>query len=116
MTSIRSLRGWTVYTRKSMIIDRSSTDEALRGLRVTDTRYCRTELSAPWGLEMKQCPIVAFHFVARGRCLLTGAGEDRWLERGEFVVFPRGRGHRLLSAPGQPAVPILQLPKEELGP
>jgi AraC-like DNA-binding protein len=98
------------------MIDRSSTDEALRGLRITDTRYCRTELSAPWGLEMEQCSIVTFHFVARGRCLLTGVGADRWLERGEFVVFPRGRSHRLSSAPGMPAVPILPLPKEELGP
>ncbi|MFL6072675.1 MAG: cupin domain-containing protein [Mycobacteriales bacterium] len=98
-----------------MMIDRSSTDEALRGLRITGTRYCRTELSAPWGLEMAQCPIVTFHFVASGRCLLTGTGEDRWLERGDFVVFPRGRGHRLLSAPGEPAVPVIPLPKEELG-
>lgn len=98
------------------MIDRSSTDEVLRGLRITDTRYCRTELSVPWGLEMEQCPIVTFHFVAHGRCLLTGVGADRWLERGEFVVFPRGRGHRLLSAPGVPAVPVLPLPKEELGP
>ncbi len=98
-----------------MILDRSSTDEALRGLRITDTRYCRTELSAPWGLKMKQCPIVTFHFVAQGRCLLTGVGEDRWLERGEFIVFPRGRGHRLLSAPGEPAHPVLRLPKKELG-
>src|SRR6266487_1864422 len=87
---------------------RSSTDAALRGLRITDTRYCRTELSAPWGLKMKQCPIVTFHFVAQGRCLLTGVGEDRWLERGEFIVFPRGRGHRLLSAPGEPAHPVLR--------
>jgi AraC-like DNA-binding protein len=98
-----------------MIVDRTSTEEALRGLRVADTHYCRTELSAPWGLEMGQCPIVTFHFVAYGRCLLTGVGEDRWLERGQFVVFPHGIRHRLLSAPGQPAQPVIPLPKRQLG-
>jgi AraC-like DNA-binding protein len=99
-----------------MSVDRSSTDEALRGLRIADTRYCRTELSAPWGLEMEPCPIVTFHFVARGRCLLVGAGADRWLDPGRFVVFPRGSGHRLLSAAGQPADPVTPLPKEQIGP
>jgi AraC-like DNA-binding protein len=99
-----------------MIIDRSSTDAALHGLRIVDTRYCRTELSAPWGLEMEQCSIVTFHFVAHGRCLLTGAGEDRWLDHGQFVVFPHGSRHRLLSGPGQPADPVTPLPKQQLGP
>jgi AraC-like DNA-binding protein len=99
-----------------MSVDRSSTDEALRGLRIADTRYCRTELSAPWGLELEPCPIVTFHFVAVGRCLLVGAGEDRWLETGQFVVFPHGSGHRLLSAPGRRADPVTPLPKQEIGP
>lgn len=106
----------TVYALGSMIVDRSSIDEALRGVRISDTRYCRSELSAPWGLEMEPCPIVTFHFVARGRCLLTGAGADRWLEPGQFVMFPHGQGHRLLSAPGQPTQPLTPLPKRRLGP
>ncbi|MBW8806270.1 MAG: AraC family transcriptional regulator [Catenulisporales bacterium] len=99
-----------------MPVDRSSSDEALRGLRIADTRYCRTELSAPWGLEMQPCPIVTFHFVAHGRCLLAGAGDDRWLETGQFVVFARGSGHRLLSAPGLHADPVTPLPKQRIGP
>src|SRR5215211_7928258 len=97
-----------VYASESVILAQSSTDaeetlgEALHGLRVRDTRYCRTELTAPWGLRMEPCDMVTFHFVAEGRCWLAGAGDGRWLEPGDLVVFPRGRGHLIVDTPGSP--------------
>lgn len=110
-----------VYAYEPMILAQSSSDadeavgEALHGLRLRDTHYCRTELTAPWGLQMEPCDMVMFHFVAAGRCWLSGAGEDRWLEPGDLVVFPRGQGHLLVDRPGSPARPVQQLPKLELG-
>jgi AraC-like DNA-binding protein len=89
--------------------------EALHDLRVAQTRYCRSELSAPWGLEIPACDIITFHFVAEGRCRLEAAGEELALEPGDLVVFPHGHRHELLDAPGRVARDIVVLPKQELG-
>jgi AraC-like DNA-binding protein len=82
---------------------------------VAGTRYCRSELSAPWGLEFPACDIVTFHFVAAGRCRLEAAGEEWTLEAGDLVVFPHGLRHALMDSPGRVIRDIVRLPKLELG-
>jgi AraC-like DNA-binding protein len=93
-------------------VDRSSEalDEVLHGLHLVDTCYCRTELSAPWGLEMAECSSVLFHFVAHGECWLETSEGRRRLAVGELVVLPRGTRHRLLGAPDVPRRWVLSLP------
>jgi AraC-like DNA-binding protein len=95
-----------------VIVDRASEalDEVLHGLRLFDSCYCRTELSAPWGLAMAECSNILFHFVAEGRCWLESSGGRRELAVGDLVVFPRGTRHRLLGAPSVPRAWVLELP------
>jgi len=73
--------------------------EALNFLRMSETAYYQSTLTAPWGLMMPEtCP--KFHFITTGACWLqTDGEEDRRLEAGDFVIIPHGRGHRLASAP-----------------
>ena len=76
-------------------------------LRLRGQVYCRTELSAPWGLSFTS-EQAQFHVVERGSCLLRpdGSREMIAVAEGDLVVLPHGRGHRLLDAPGSSAVPI----------
>jgi AraC-like DNA-binding protein len=79
--------------------------EALHFLRMTGTFYCRSEMSAPWGLAMPpRAGCLSFHVLTTGRCWLEVDGaEPAALEPGDLALVPHGRGHRLLSEPGVPA-------------
>ncbi|MCG8652134.1 MAG: cupin domain-containing protein, partial [Pirellulales bacterium] len=51
--------------------------EALHLLRLTGALYCRSELTAPWGIDLP--PIegcMMFHLVMAGRCWLKIEGEE----------------------------------------
>lgn len=92
--------------------------EALHVLRMSGSFYCRSELNAPWGLDL---PALAgslmFHFVASGSCwLLAGDEPPRPLTSGSLTLVPHGRGHVLTSEPGIPAAPLFSLPHEMLSP
>jgi hypothetical protein len=90
--------------------------EALHLLRMDGVVYCRSEFSAPFGLEMPPMPqCLAFHSVTAGDCWLDAAGAQLALRPGDFVLVPHGEGHRLLSAPGQPAQRLFDLPRETSG-
>jgi AraC-like DNA-binding protein len=91
--------------------------EVLHDLRLGASFYCRSELRAPWGLEIPRREGASFHFVAEGVCLLECASEPPLrLEQGDIVLLPHGRGHRIADAPGRSARNIHDLPHERLGP
>jgi AraC-like DNA-binding protein len=75
--------------------------------------YFRSELGAPWGMEVPASQEAQFHVVRRGRCwVLPTAGsrfEARELVAGDIVVLPRGTGHVLADDPGTPIVPLMDL-------
>ena len=104
----------TIYDPASVIVDQESDlralDEVLHGLRLTDTCYCRTELTVPWGLDMAECSNVTFHFVAAGTCWVESDDGLQRLGVGELVVFPRGARHRLLCEPDVASRWVLDLP------
>ena len=79
--------------------------EALHVLRMSGTFYCRSELTAPWGLDLPPEPeSMWFHVVNAGRCWLEVDGDEpRQLQPGDFALVPHGEGHLLLSEPGAPA-------------
>ena len=79
--------------------------EALHVLRMSGTFYCRSELTAPWGLDLPPEPeSMWFHVVNAGRCWLEVDGDEpRQLQPGDFALVPHGQGHLLLSEPGAPA-------------
>jgi AraC-like DNA-binding protein len=79
--------------------------EALHVLRMSGTFYCRSELTAPWGLYLPPEPhSMWFHVVNAGRCWLEVDGEEpRHLQSGDFALVPHGQGHRLVSEAGAAA-------------
>lgn len=77
-------------------------------LRLRGTAYCRTELTAPWGLALPASEIAHFHVVQQGSCWiqLDGDAVGTRLLAGDLVVVPHGRGHRLVDDPASAAVAL----------
>jgi AraC-like DNA-binding protein len=90
--------------------------EALHFLRLSGVFYCRSELTAPWGLDLPPFPSsMMFHVVTRGECVLDVAGvAPSPLRVGELALVPHGEGHRILSAAGASAAPLFDVPREGL--
>jgi AraC-like DNA-binding protein len=90
--------------------------ESLQLLRMTSTLYSRCYFTSPWGLELPSLPgMLMFHVVTVGHCWLSVDGTVlRLLQRGDFVLVPRGTGHSLLSHPGAETVPLFDMPREYL--
>ena len=88
--------------------------EALHFLRMNGAYYCRSELTAPWGLTLPPMPgYLWFHVVTSGRIWLeTGDDERTWIQLGDLALVPHGHGHVLRSEPGAPAPGILELERE----
>lgn len=92
--------------------------EVLHALRMTGTFYCRSELTAPWGLALPPLEgCLWFHVVTSGRCLLKVDGEAaaQVLVPGELALVPHGAGHTLVSEPGAPTPQVQSLSREQLG-
>lgn len=91
--------------------------EALHFLRMSGTFYCRSEFTAPWGLELPAFEnSVMFHIVTEGECWLQVDGaEDHLLRPGDLALVPHGAGHRLGSKRGAKAVKLFDLPRQEVG-
>ncbi|HET9242161.1 MAG TPA: AraC family transcriptional regulator [Gaiella sp.] len=90
--------------------------EALHFLRMNGAFYCRSELTAQWGLTLPPLEdYLWFHVVtAGGAWLETDGAEATFLRPGELAVVPHGRGHALRSAPGVAAPAILELEREQV--
>lgn len=76
--------------------------EALHFLRMDGMFYCRSELTAPWGIDLPPMPdCLWFHVITSGTCLLIDStGTEHQLRQGEVVVLAHGAGHQAKSAPG----------------
>jgi AraC-like DNA-binding protein len=90
--------------------------EALHFLRMNGAFYCRSELTAPWGMTMMAMPgYVWFHVVTTGRVWLeAGDAEPTLLQPGDLGLVPHGEGHILRSEPGVPVPGVLELEREEI--
>ncbi|MGH3012805.1 MAG: AraC family transcriptional regulator [Gaiellaceae bacterium] len=88
--------------------------EALHFLRMNGAYYCRSELTAPWGITLPPMPgYLWFHVVTSGRMWLeTGEQERDWVQLGDLALVPHGEGHVLCSEPGAPVPGILDLERE----
>jgi AraC-like DNA-binding protein len=90
--------------------------EALHFLRMNGAYYCRSELTAPWGLTMPAMPgYLWFHVPTAGAMWLeTEAGEARRIMPGDLALVPHGEGHALRSEPEAPAPSVLELDLEQV--
>ncbi|MDF1839773.1 MAG: AraC family transcriptional regulator [Planctomycetota bacterium] len=90
--------------------------ETLHLLRLTGTLYCRSELTAPWGIDLP--PIegcMMFHIITAGRCYLQIPGEEpSLLRRGDLVLLPHGSGHKILSGPEVETDPLFDIPVDKI--
>jgi AraC-like DNA-binding protein len=88
--------------------------EALHFLRMNGAFYCRSELTAPWGLTLPPMRgYLWFHVIASGRVWLeTGEDDAGWIGVGDLALVPHGEGHFLRSEPGARAPGILELERE----
>jgi AraC-like DNA-binding protein len=92
--------------------------EALHALRMTGAFYCRSELTAPWGLALPPLEgCLWFHVVTAGGCLLEvpGLPAPRPLAPGQLALVPHGAGHTLVSAPGAATPRVDSLRREQHG-
>jgi AraC-like DNA-binding protein len=88
--------------------------EALHYLRMDGAFYCRSELTAPWGMTLDPMPgYLWFHVVTTGAVLLEVDTENEmWLHPGAVSLVPHGNGHVLRSEPGAPAPGVMELELE----
>lgn len=87
--------------------------EALHSLRMSGAFYCRSELTAPWGVdlpEMEDC--LMFHMVTTGTCQVEmHDGEKYLLRAGDFALLPHGQGHLLRSGDDVEVVDLFDIPR-----
>jgi AraC-like DNA-binding protein len=90
--------------------------EALHLLKPTGTLYCRSELTAPWGIDMPAFEgYMMFHVVTGGHCWLEVEGEaPRLLPQGSLALVPHGQGHCIRSSPTGEVVPLFDIPVEQV--
>ena len=89
--------------------------EALQFLRMNGAYYCRSELTAPWGLTLPATPgYLWFHAVTSGRMWLETGDEATSIQLGDLALVPHGEGHVLRSELGTAAPGILELEREHV--
>ncbi len=89
--------------------------QVLHDLRLSDSHYCRSELSNPWGLDIPAICGAIFHFVATGECWVRHKHATAQLKAGDLVLFPHGNGHYVGTSAEGSGMPIFDLPVERLG-
>lgn len=92
--------------------------EALHALRLSGTFFCRSELSAPWGIDLPPMPdSLMFHIVTEGSAWITFANGERFqMETGDFALVPQGRGHAIVDQPETRAINLFEYDRPLLSP
>jgi len=90
--------------------------EALHSVRMHGTFYCRSELTAPWALEMPAFDsCLSFHVVTSGGCWLDVDQPDQlYLRPSDLALVPHGKGHLIRSEPGVAAAGRVDVLPQEM--
>jgi AraC-like DNA-binding protein len=90
--------------------------EALHLFRLNGTFYCRSELTAPWGVELPPFEgRMMFHVVTAGQCWLEVEDEEpHLLQQGSLALIPHGLGHVVRSTREQETTPLFDIPVEQV--
>jgi len=90
--------------------------EVLQDLRLAKASYCRSELTAPWGLQLPFQEGVRFHFAVEGGCwLLTESHPPLRLEQGDVVLLPHGTSHVIADSPSRRARSLMEAGPQLVG-
>lgn len=90
--------------------------ETLHLLHLTGTLYCRSELTAPWGVALPPLEgCMMLHVITAGGCWLEVRPEAPcWLPQGSIALVPHGVGHVLRSDRHAPLAPLFDIPVEQI--
>jgi AraC-like DNA-binding protein len=85
--------------------------EVLKAIQLYSTVHCRSEFSAPWGLQIDKSENAAFHVILQGKCWLELSNLDTPipLTSGDLVVFPTTIEHTLRDALDSPVTKLTDL-------
>ncbi len=85
--------------------------EILKSVKLHSTVHCRSDFSAPWGVQIDAMADASFHVVMRGNCWLEVEGMETPipLVGGDLVVLPTGVPHTLRDRSDSPAVKLGEL-------
>lgn len=88
--------------------------DILNTLRLSSSLYFRTELTAPWGIEVpSKAKVARFHIVIRGQCWLQVEGDQGvHMSNGDLVVIPHGASHIISDTPSTDALPLEEVLNE----
>jgi AraC-like DNA-binding protein len=90
--------------------------EVLQDLRLARASYGRSELTAPWGIEIPFKEGVRFHFIVEGECwMLTAAQPPIHMARGDVILLPHGTGHVIADKPIRRPLPLADIGPELIG-
>lgn len=90
--------------------------EAFHLMRLNGTLYCRSELSAPWAIDLPVTEgCMMFHIITTGHGWLEVDGQEPCLlQPGSLTLIPHGAGHRICSEPGTPAEEFFNIPVDHV--
>lgn len=84
--------------------------EVLKAVQLNSTVHCRSEFSAPWGVQIDRTDYASFHVITRGSCWLEIEGcTPIPLAGGDLIVLSTGATHILRDALDSPIVPLADL-------
>ncbi|MBU3006132.1 AraC family transcriptional regulator [Paraglaciecola arctica] len=100
-------------TRVSTKIKDSAIGRLLDKMSLESVFCTHSILTLPWGIEMPQLDnCMMFHLVISGQVQLTTNTEKYDLSAGEFVLLPRGEGHKFSCGTSNFYTPLADLPIE----
>ena len=104
----------TALSSRQQALEQSETTDSLTGMlryiRMQSVFYTRSELSAPWGIEMPAMPhTLMFHYLVSGQTHIQVGEHSMTLKPGEFVLIPQGQGHVIRHRAGARAEPLFDL-------
>lgn len=89
--------------------------DALHMLHLTGALYCQADAGAPWGVELPPLPgYITLPVVLSGSCLLDVGGTTYSMEAGSAALLTRGAVHRMISADGVEAIPLFDIPADQI--
>lgn len=100
---------------RGFVAEPDALGDSLHMLHLTGALYCRADAGAPWGVELPALPgYLTLPVVLSGSCILEIGGERYPLAAGSAALLTRGQVHRMLSADDVEAIPLFDIPADQI--
>jgi AraC-like DNA-binding protein len=81
-------------------------DEVLSRVRLSGTLLYHYEMTTPWSVAVPPMPDAVFHYLSRGRAMVTFDGQELPIKEGDFVLVTRGESHVVGSGRSSRPLPL----------